>query len=172
MKLRKLHFSRSISSIFAWSSKLMVDGDSMGPPSFFLGNLSGEFKLCRMSIFHEIQMAMSVWGYRQMVGHAGSPTSIVHVDVTFTRSKVKVNVTGLLNFQKLWLWLQVYHKKPCVLAAMTVRSLAGLFMAALCNGQVIYIFILSFVLSLLFFFPRLISAVYHTSTHGVALVRI
>jgi len=32
VKLRKLHFSRSISfAIFAWSSKLMVDGDNMGP---------------------------------------------------------------------------------------------------------------------------------------------
>jgi len=32
VKLQKLHFSRSISSaIFAWSSKLMVGGDSMGP---------------------------------------------------------------------------------------------------------------------------------------------
>jgi len=31
-KLRKLHFSRSISSVvLAWSSKLVVDGDSMGP---------------------------------------------------------------------------------------------------------------------------------------------
>ena len=31
VKLRKLHFSRSISSaIFAQSSKLMVDSDSMG----------------------------------------------------------------------------------------------------------------------------------------------
>jgi len=31
MKFRKLHFSRSIfSAIFAWSSKLMIDDDSMG----------------------------------------------------------------------------------------------------------------------------------------------
>jgi len=31
-KLRKVHFSRSISSaVFAWSSKVMVDGDSTGP---------------------------------------------------------------------------------------------------------------------------------------------
>jgi len=34
-----------------------------------------------------------------MVGHAGSPTGIVHADVTLTRSKVKV--TGLLKFRKL-----------------------------------------------------------------------
>ena len=31
LKFRKLHFSRSICSFLAWSSKLMVDYDSMGP---------------------------------------------------------------------------------------------------------------------------------------------
>ena len=31
-------------------------------------------------------------------GYAGSPTRTVHVGVTLTRSKVKVNVTGLLKF--------------------------------------------------------------------------
>jgi len=66
-KLRKVHFSRSISSAgFAWSSKLMVDGHSMVPGlqlvgvrffNFLLGKLSQEFKLCPVSIFHEIQMA-------------------------------------------------------------------------------------------------------------------
>jgi len=34
-----------------------------------------------------------------MVGHAGSPTHIVHVDVTLTQSKVKVKVMGLLKFR-------------------------------------------------------------------------
>ena len=34
-----------------------------------------------------------------MVGHAGSPTGIVHADITLTRSKVKV--TELLKFQKI-----------------------------------------------------------------------
>jgi len=67
-KLQKLHYSRSISSAaLAWSSKLMVDGDSMEPGlqlvrarflNFLLGNLSREFKLRPMSIFHEIQMAV------------------------------------------------------------------------------------------------------------------
>jgi len=36
-----------------------------------------------------------------MVGHAGSPTGIVHADMTLTQSKVKVKVTGLLKFRKL-----------------------------------------------------------------------
>ena len=52
--------------------------------------------------------------YSQMVGQAG----IVHVDMTLTRSKVMVKVTGLLNFRQL--------AKPCMLAAMTVSPLAGL----------------------------------------------
>jgi len=62
------------------------------------------------------------WCYSQMVGHASSPTGIVHADVTLTRpltwSKVNVKVTWLLNFQKL--------PKPCVLAATTISPLAGL----------------------------------------------
>jgi len=68
LKLRKLHFPTSISSgVLAWSSKLTVDGDSMGPGlqlvrarflNFLLGKLSREFKLRPMSIFHEIQMAI------------------------------------------------------------------------------------------------------------------
>jgi len=42
----------------------------------------------------------SVWRYSQMVGHAGSPTRIVYVDVTSTRSSVKVKATDLLKFRK------------------------------------------------------------------------
>jgi len=52
-----------------------------------------------------------------MVGYAGSPTRTVYVDVTLTRSKVKVNITGLLNFRQL--------AKPCTLAAMTAAPLRG-----------------------------------------------
>jgi len=53
-----------------------------------------------------------------MVEHACSTTGIVHADMTLTRSKVKVKVTGLLNFRKL--------AKQCMLAATTVSPLAGL----------------------------------------------
>jgi len=53
-----------------------------------------------------------------MAGHAGSPIGIVHADLTLTRSRVKVKVTGLLNFRKL--------PKPCMLAEMTVSPLPGL----------------------------------------------
>ena len=67
-KLQKLHFSKSISStILALSSKLMVGGDSMGPglqlvrarfSNFLLQKLSRQFRVLRMSTFHEIQMAI------------------------------------------------------------------------------------------------------------------
>jgi len=67
LKFRKLHFSRSISAIFTWSSKLVVGYDSMGLGlqlvgdqflNFLLGKQWREFKLRRMSIFHEIHMAI------------------------------------------------------------------------------------------------------------------
>ena len=67
-KLRKFHYSRSISStVLAWSSKLMVDGDSMGRglqlvgvrfSNFLVQKLSLEFKLPGMSILHETQMTI------------------------------------------------------------------------------------------------------------------
>jgi len=52
-----------------------------------------------------------------MVGQACSPTRTVYVDMTLTRFKVKVKVTGLLNFQQL--------AKLCMLAAMTAAPLRG-----------------------------------------------
>ena len=67
-----------------------------------LEKLSLQFKLRGMSIFHEIQM--TIFQYCVMLQsdrwHAGSTTGIVHADMTLTRSKVKVKVkvTGLLNF--------------------------------------------------------------------------
>ena len=51
-----------------------------------------------------------------MVGYTGSPTYTAYVDMTLTRSKVKV--TGLLNFRQL--------AKPCMLAAMTAAPLRGI----------------------------------------------
>jgi len=66
--LRKVHFSRSVSSaVFAWSSKMMVGVDSTGPGlqlvgagflNFLPGKLSREFKLRHMSIFHHIPVAV------------------------------------------------------------------------------------------------------------------
>ena len=106
----------------------MADVDSMEPDlqpvgarfsNFLLGKVSLEFKLHGMSIFHDIQMATyfgTAWSYSHMVGYAG-PTRTVYVDVTLTRSKVKVNLSGLLNFRQL--------AKLCMLAAMTAAPLRG-----------------------------------------------
>jgi len=106
----------------------MVDVHSMEPDlqpvgarfsNFLLGKVSLEFKLHGMSIFHHIQMATyfgTAWSYSHMVGYAG-PTRTVYVDVTLTQSKVKVNLSGLLNFLEL--------AKPCMLAAMTAAPLRG-----------------------------------------------
>jgi len=52
-----------------------------------------------------------------MVGYAGSLTYTAYVDMTLTQFKVKVKVTGLLNFRQL--------TKPCMLAAMTAAPLRG-----------------------------------------------
>jgi len=73
-----------------------------------------------MSIFHDIQMVTyfgTGWCYSHMVGYAGSPTYTAYVDMTLSLSKVKVKVTGLLNFRQL--------AKPCMLAAMTAAPLRG-----------------------------------------------
>jgi len=60
-----------------------------------------------------------------MVGYAGSPTYTAYVDVTLTLSKVKVKVTGLMNFRQL--------AKPCMLAAMTAAPLRG-FLVSFCSA--------------------------------------
>jgi len=52
-----------------------------------------------------------------MVEYAGSLTYTAYVDVTLTRSMVKVKVSGLLNFRQL--------AKPRMLAAMTAAPLRG-----------------------------------------------
>ena len=53
----------------------------------------------------------------QSRGWACRPTCTVYVDVTLTRYKVKVKVTGLLNVRQL--------AKPCMLAAITAAPLRG-----------------------------------------------
>ena len=107
-KLRKLHHSTSVSSaVLAWSSKLMVCGDSMGSGlqifgarflNFLLGKLSREFKLRYFTKFKWPYFG-NAWCYSHVLGHAGSPTRTVYVDMTLTRSKVKV--TEHLNFRQL-----------------------------------------------------------------------
>jgi len=94
-----------------------------------------------------------------MVGYAGSPTRDGYVDVTMTRSKVKV--TGLLNFRQL--------AKPCILAAMTTAPLRGFLVSSFrstirlvslwppCVADVDVIFLSCGYF--FFFFPCLISGV-------------
>jgi len=53
-----------------------------------------------------------------MVGCAGSPARTVYVGVTLTRSKVKVNITGLFNFPQLAM--------PCIAGGDDRSPLAGL----------------------------------------------
>jgi len=62
---------------------------------------SSNFPECRYFTKFQWRHFGSAWGYSHMVGHAGSPMRIVYVDMTLTRSKVKVKDTGLLNFPKI-----------------------------------------------------------------------
>jgi len=106
LKFRKLHFSRSISfAILAWSSKLMVDYDNMGPniqlvraqlfdfPSQKAITSSNFAECWYYRIFNGPYFRIA-WGYSHVVGYASSPICIVHADMILTRSKVKVEVTG------------------------------------------------------------------------------
>jgi len=89
----------------------MVGGDSMGPdlqlvePNFGISfyksyHGSSNFAQCRYFTIFKWPYFSSAWGYSQMVGHAGSPTHVLYVDVTLTRSRVKVKVTDLPKFRK------------------------------------------------------------------------
>ena len=66
-----------------------------------------------------------------MVGYAGSRTYTAYVDMTLTRSKVKV--TGLLNFRQL--------AKPCMLAAMTAAPLRGFLVSEVVSLYFIFLFV-------------------------------
>jgi len=113
LKFGKLHFSRSISSaIFAWSSKLMVGSDSMGPglqlagarfPSrkAIMGVLTSNFAECWDFTKFKWPYFCTARGNSHTVRHAGILTRTVHVDMTLAWSKVKVKVIDLLKFRKL-----------------------------------------------------------------------
>ena len=99
------------------------------------------------------------------------PWEIKNSNVLQTWKKMKINCT-LIALTLLFIlpnfdMFGVYNSK----------SFSVLIMVALCNRENIYIFMLWFVLSFFFFFssPNLSHRrldVCHTSTHGVALVRI
>jgi len=110
---RKLHFSTSISyAILVWSSKLMVNDDSMALSlqlvwaqfsNFLLTELSWEFKLSGMSISWNsnghisiIREAALTWLGMLVMLHV----LCMLIWMTLTWSKVKVKVIDLLKFRK------------------------------------------------------------------------
>jgi len=112
-----LRNSTSISStIFAWSSKLMVDtvivwylDYSLSEADFWISfqesyHTSSNFTECRYFTTFEWLYFGSARSYSQIVGHAGSSIGIVHADMTLIRSM---------------------NLKPCMLAAMTITPLRG-----------------------------------------------
>jgi len=146
LKFWKLHFSTSTSSaILAWHSQLMGDYDSMGPS---------------LRLFGASEVLIS------------PESTAFYLTLADTRS--------------LWLWLQVGRNKPCMLAAMTISPLTGLFYYSTSRnflwpshviGGPLYFcpVVSSFFLLSFFSSPNLSRCrldVYHTSTHGVALVQI
>ena len=110
-KLRKVHFSRSISSAgFLWTLNWLLvviiwDLDFVRARflNFLLGKLSREFRFHGCQYFTKFKLPYfgSARCYSRMLAHAGSPTSTVYVDVTLARSKVKVKVMEPLNFRQL-----------------------------------------------------------------------
>jgi len=61
--------------------------------------ISRNVDITRISNGHISVLHEAIYSY--MVEHVGSTTCAVQIDVTLTRSKVKVEVMGLLTFRKL-----------------------------------------------------------------------
>jgi len=113
---QKLHFPRSVfSAISAWSSKVMVDHDSTRPilqlvgawfSNFLLRKLSYEFKIaeCHHHTSFKWLYFCIAWNLSHTVGRAGSPTGIVHVDVTLTWSKVTL-ISQFLQIALFYVYL-------------------------------------------------------------------
>ena len=106
VKFRKLHFSMSTSSAilsWRWRSQLAVDYDSMEPGLWLF-----RARLLKFSpIGGQVTSKFAKCGYHQ------NPLRFISALQPAARS--------------LWLWSQVGRNKPCMLAAMTVSPLAGLF---------------------------------------------
>jgi len=104
-----------------WLAVIVRDLDySLSEPDFWISfresyHKSSNFALCPYFTIFQWPYFGSPWRYSHMVGRATSSTRTVYIAVTLTRSKVKVKVTGLLNFRQL--------AKPCILAAMTAAPL-------------------------------------------------
>ena len=103
LKFWKLHSVTSTSSaILAWHSQLMGDYDSMGLVYSFS---EPDFWISPPLGSHVTSKFAKCW-YHQNSLHF---------------------ISALAKARSLWLWLQVGHNKPCMLAAMTVSPLVGLF---------------------------------------------
>jgi len=97
-----LCLSRS-SAILAWSSKMIVDYDSMGP---------------NLHLFSAKFLNFSPVG-----GHMTSKLA-----KCWYPQNLPCFVSALPEARSLWLWLQGGNNKPCTLAAMTINPLPGLFL--------------------------------------------
>jgi len=106
----------------------MIEIDSMGADLQLFGGRFSNFLLEKVSLefnFTECRYFTTFKSpYISVLGDATVTwlgtlvvTYTVYVDVILTLSKVKVKVTGLLNFRQL--------AKPCMLAAMTAVPLRG-----------------------------------------------
>jgi len=62
---------------------------------------SSNFALCPYFTIFQWPYFGGAWCYSHMVGHATSSTRTVYIDMTLTRSKVKVKVTEHLNVPQL-----------------------------------------------------------------------
>jgi len=118
------------------------------------------------SKLHEISCTRYLWLWRQ----CSVRTSGFVDDVMVSRNGAKTDIAAIGEFfivTRRWRRGEVcYRRWP---------SLTLLFMAALCNRAGYYIFALWFLSIFFFSSPNLSGRrvdVYHTSTHGVALVRI
>jgi len=104
-----------------WLAVIVWELDySLSEPDFWISfresyHASSHFALCPYFTIFQWPYFGSAWRYSHMVGRATSSTRSVYIDVTLTRSKVKVTV--LLNFRQF--------AKPCMLAAMTAAPLRG-----------------------------------------------
>jgi len=88
-----------------------------------------------MSISSAVWLIRTVWDLPVVYSHSEpdfwiSPPVAGHVTSEFAKCWHHQNslpfISTLAEARSLWLWLQVGHNKPCMLAAMTISPLAGL----------------------------------------------
>jgi len=97
-KLRKFHFSRYISAVLAWNSKMTVDGDNMGPGV-------QHFPFCDDLIDWNsgVSVRTSTKSFLDfdLIWCSGRPRPDTSTSITSTQYKFKVKVTELVMLRKL-----------------------------------------------------------------------